>query len=167
GRMAKQSAPGSLCSARAGETWQDWAMLAQSNAWASEVDWHTGRWQMRSGSPRPRGWRPPRPRGLLPKRPLTFVEALDPGLRPLRLLPGLGIGSSLPVLPLWSPRLTAVGALVFARCLPCLNALSGTDDALSGFRVLAQLGSVALSLLSLGLAHLLSGLIATGTRAAF
>ena len=142
-------------------------MMARSNAWASEVDWHTGRWRMRSGSPRPRGWHPPPPRGLLPKRPLTFVEALDSGFRLLRFIPGLSIGSSLIVFTLWSLLLTAIGTLAFVQLLPFLNDLSGNDDAVSGFLVLAQLGSVALSLLSLGLAHLLSGLIATGTRASF
>src|SRR5699024_6281873 len=167
GQMAKRSAPGSHCSARAGETWQDWALMARSNAWASEVDWHTGRWQMRSGTPRPRGWHPPPPRGLLPKRPLTFVEALDSGFRLLRFIPGLSIGSSLILSTLWSLLVTAIGTLAFVQLPPFLNDLSGNDDAVSGFLVLAQLGSVALSLLSLGLAHLLSGLIATGTRASF
>src|SRR5699024_8353116 len=155
GPLAKRAAPGWHGSARAGEAWRDWAMMARSNAWASEVDWHTGRWQMRSGTPRPRGWHPPPPRGLLPKRPLTFVEALDSGFRLLRFIPGLSIGSSLIVFTLWTILLTAIGTLAFVQLLPFLNDLSGNDDAVSGFLVLAQLGSVALSLHSLGLAHLL------------
>ncbi|WP_209325296.1 hypothetical protein [Brevibacterium renqingii] len=141
--------------------------MGRSNAWTSEVDWHTGRWQMRSPSPRPHDWRPPPPRGLLPKRALTFIEALDSGFRLLRFVPGLSIGSSLIVFTLWSLLLTAAGTLAALQFLPFLSDLSSNDDATSGFLVLAQLGSAALSLLSLGLAHLLSGLVATGTRASF
>lgn len=141
--------------------------MGRTNAWTSEVDWHTGRWQMRSPNPRRQGWRPPPPRGLLPKRPQTFVEALDSGFRLLRFVPGLSIGSSLIVFTLWSLLLTALGTLVALRFLPFLSGLGANDDALNGFLLLAQLGSAALSLLSLGLAHLLSGLIATGTRASF
>lgn len=141
--------------------------MGQTNAWTSEVDWHTGRWQRRSPSPPSRGWQPPPPRGLLPKRPLTFIEALDSGFRLLRFIPTLSVGSSLIVFSLWSLLLTAVGTLIAVQFLPFLNDLSGNDDAVSGFIALAQLGSVALSLLSLGLAHLLSGLIATGTRESF
>ncbi len=141
--------------------------MGQTNAWTSEVDWHTGRWQRRSPSPPSRGWQPPPPRGLLPKRPLTFIEALDSGFRLLRFIPSLSVGSSLIVFALWSLLLTAIGALIAVQFLPFFNDLSGNDDAASGFIALAQLGSVALSLLSLGLAHLLSGLIATGTRASF
>jgi hypothetical protein len=141
--------------------------MARANAWTSEVDWHTGRWQVRSEHPRPRGWRPPPPRGLLPKRPLTFIEALDSGFRLLRFVPGLSIGSALIVYTLWSLLLTALGTLIALQFLPFLTDLSGNDDALNGFLLLAQLGSAAVSLLSLGLAHLLSGLIADGTRASF
>lgn len=141
--------------------------MGQTNAWTSEVDWHTGRWQRRSPSPPSRGWQPPPPRGLLPKRPLTFIEALDSGFRLLRFVPALSIGSSLIVFSLWSLLLTAIGALIAVQFLPFFNDLSGNEDAASGFIALAQLGSVALSLLSLGLAHLLSGIIATGTRASF
>jgi hypothetical protein len=141
--------------------------MGQTNAWTSEVDWHTGRWQRRSPSPPSRGWQPPPPRGLLPKRPLTFIEALDSGFRLLRFVPALSIGSSLLVFSLWSLLLTAIGALIAVQFLPFFNDLSGNEDAASGFIALAQLGSVALSLLSLGLAHLLSGIIATGTRASF
>ena len=141
--------------------------MGQTNAWTSEVDWHTGRWQRRSPSPPSRGWQPPPPRGLLPKRPLTFIEALDSGVRLLRFIPTLSVGSSLIVFSLWSLLLTAIGTLIAVQFLPFLNDLSGNDDAVSGFIALAQLGSVALSLLSLGLAHLLSGLIATGTRESF
>ena len=141
--------------------------MGQTNAWTSEVDWHTGRWQRRSPSPPSRGWQPPPQRGLLPKRPLTFIEALDSGFRLLRFIPTLSVGSSLIVFSLWSLLLTAIGTLIAVQFLPFLNDLSGNDDAVSGFIALAQLGSVALSLLSLGLAHLLSGLIATGTRESF
>ena len=141
--------------------------MGQTNAWTSEVDWHTGRWQRRSPSPPSRGWQPAPPRGLLPKRPLTFIEALDSGVRLLRFIPTLSVGSSLIVFSLWSLLLTAIGTLIAVQFLPFLNDLSGNDDAVSGFIALAQLGSVALSLLSLGLAHLLSGLIATGTRESF
>ena len=141
--------------------------MGQTNAWNSEVDWHTGRWQRRSPSPPSRGWQPAPPRGLLPKRPLTFIEALDSGFRLLRFIPTLSVGSSLIVFSLWSLLLTAIGTLIAVQFLPFLNDLSGNDDAVSGFIALAQLGSVALSLLSLGLAHLLSGLIATGTRESF
>ena len=141
--------------------------MGQTNAWTSEVDWRTGRWQPRSPSPPSRGWQPPPPRGLLPKRPLTFIEALDSGFRLLRFIPTLSIGSSLIVFTLWSLLLTAIGALIAVQFLSFFNDLSGNEDAASGFIALAQLGSVALSLLSLGLAHLLSGLIATGTRASF
>ncbi|HJF76835.1 MAG TPA: hypothetical protein K8V63_08800 [Brevibacterium linens] len=141
--------------------------MGQTNAWTSEVDWHTGRWQRRSPSPPSRGWQPTPPRGLLPKRPLTFIEALDSGFRLLRFIPTLSVGSSLIVFSLWSLLLTAIGTLIAVQFLPFLNDLSGNDDAVSGFIALAQLGSVALSLLSLGLAHLLSGLIATGTRESF
>ena len=141
--------------------------MGQTNAWTSEVDWHTGRWQRRSPSPPSRGWQPAPPRGLLPKRPLTFIEALDSGFRLLRFIPTLSVGSSLIVFSLWSLLLTAIGTLIAVQFLPFLNDLSGNDDAVSGFIALAQLGSVALSLLSLGLAHLLSGLIATGTRESF
>ena len=141
--------------------------MGQTNAWTSEVDWHTGRWQRRSPSPPSRGWQPPPPRGLLPKRPLTFIEALDSGFRLLRFSPTLSVGSSLIVFSLWSLLITAIGTLIAVQFLPFFNDLSGNDDAVSGFVALAQVGSVALSLLSLGLAHLLSGLIATGTRASF
>ncbi|WP_166971016.1 hypothetical protein [Brevibacterium atlanticum] len=141
--------------------------MGRSNAWTSEVDWHTGRWQMRSPSPHRQGWRPPPPRGLLPKRPLTFIEALDSGFRLLRFVPGLSIGSSLIVFTLWTLLLTAAGTLIALRFLPFLSDLGANDDALNGFLLLAQLGSAVLSLLSLGLAHLLSGLIASGTRASF
>ena len=141
--------------------------MGQTNAWTSEVDWHTGRWQRRSPSPPSRGWQPPPPRGLLPKRPLTFIEALDSGFRLLRFIPTLSVGSSLIVFSLWSLLITAIGTLIAVQFLPFFNDLSGNDDAVSGFVALAQVGSVALSLLSLGLAHLLSGLIATGTRASF
>jgi hypothetical protein len=141
--------------------------MGRSNAWTSEVDWHTGRWQPRSASPAHRGWTPPPPRGLLPKRPLTFIEALDSGFRLLRFVPGLSIGSALIVFALWSLLLTAIGTLIAVRFLPFFTDLGANDDALNGFLLLAQLGSVALSLLSLGLAHLLSGLVATGTRESF
>ena len=141
--------------------------MGQTNAWTSEVDWHTGRWQRRSPSPPSRGWQPTPPRGLLPKRPLTFIEALDSGFRLLRFIPTLSVGSSLIVFSLWSLLITAIGTLIAVQFLPFFNDLSGNDDAVSGFVALAQVGSVALSLLSLGLAHLLSGLIATGTRASF
>lgn len=141
--------------------------MGRSNAWTSEVDWHTGRWQPRSASPTHRGWTPPPPRGLLPKRPLTFIEALDSGFRLLRFVPGLSIGSSLIVFTLWSLLLTAVGTLITVQFLPFFTDLGANEDALNGFLLLAQLGSAALSLLSLGLAHLLSGLIATGTRESF
>lgn len=141
--------------------------MGQTNAWTSEVDWHTGRWQRRSPSPPSRGWQPPPPRGLLPKRPLTFIEALDSGFRLMRFIPTLSVGSSLIVFSLWSLLLTAIGAVIAVQFLPFFTDLSGNDDAVSGFIAVAQLGSVALSLLSLGLAHLLSGLIATGTRASF
>lgn len=141
--------------------------MGRSNAWTSEVDWHTGRWQPRSASPTHRGWTAPPPRGLLPKRPLTFIEALDSGFRLLRFVPGLSIGSSLIVFTVWSLLLTAVGTLIAVRFLPFFTDLGANDDALNGFLLLAQLGSAALSLLSLGLAHLLSGLIATGTRESF
>lgn len=141
--------------------------MGQTNAWTSEVDWHTGRWQRRSPSPPSRGWQPTPPRGLLPKRPLTFIEALDSGFRLLRFIPTLSVGSSFIVFSLWSLLLTAIGTLIAVQFRPFLNDLSGNDDAVSGFIALAQLGSVALSLLSLGLAHLLSGLIATGTRESF
>lgn len=143
------------------------AVMGRSNAWTSEVDWHTGRWQARTASAPHHSWAPPPPRGLLPKRPLTFIEALDSGFRLLRFAPGLSIGSSLIVFTLWSLLLTAIGTFVAVQFLPFLYDLSGNDEALSGFLALAQLGSAALSLLSLGLAHLLSGLIATGTRASF
>ncbi|UVI37425.1 hypothetical protein [Brevibacterium spongiae] len=143
------------------------AVMGQTNAWTSEVDWRTGQWQRRSPSPPSRGWRPPPPRGLLPKRPLTFIEALDSGFRLLRFIPTLSVGSSLIVFTLWSLLLTAGGALIAVQFLPFFTDLSGNEDALSGFLVLAQLGSAGLSLLSLGLAHLLSGLVATGTRASF
>ncbi|MGC2940313.1 MULTISPECIES: hypothetical protein [unclassified Brevibacterium] len=141
--------------------------MGQTNAWTSEVDWQTGQWQRRSPSPPSRRWQPPPPRGLLPKRPLTFIEALDSGFRLLRFIPTLSVGSALIVFTLWSLLLAAIGALIAVQFLPFFNDLSGNDEAVSGFLALAQLGSASLSLLSLGLAHLLSGLIATGTRASF
>ena len=110
-------------------------MMARSNAWASEVDWHTGRWQMRSGTPRPRGWHPPPPRGLLPKRPLTFVEALDSGFRLLRFIPGLSIGSSLIVFTLWSLLLTAIGTAVWDTVLIGIGAAAGSSWQLAAAKV--------------------------------
>lgn len=141
--------------------------MGRSNAWTSEVNWHTGQWQRRDQAPTHYGWQRPSPRGVLAKRPLTFLEVLDSGFRLLRFIPGLTIGSALIVFTLWTLLLTSVGTLLALRFLPFLNDLSGNDDALSGFLLLAQMGSFAISLLSLGMVHLLSGLAASGTRESF
>lgn len=143
------------------------AVMGRLNAWTSEVNWQTGQWQRREQRPTHHGWQRPSPRGVLAKRPLTFVEVLDSGFRLLRFVPGLTIGSALIVFTLWTLLIAAAGTLLVLQFLPFLSDLSGNDDALSGFLVLAQLGSFAVSLLSLGMVHLLSGLAASGTRESF
>lgn len=141
--------------------------MGRSNAWTSEVDWQTGQWQRRDQGPTHHEWHPPSPRGVLAKRPLTFFEVLDSGFRLLRFIPGLTIGAALIVFTLWSLVLTAAGTFVVLRFLPFLNDLVSNDDAMSGFFLLAQMGSFAISLLSLGVAHFLAGLAATGAENSF
>ncbi|WP_193070753.1 MULTISPECIES: hypothetical protein [unclassified Brevibacterium] len=141
--------------------------MGRSNAWTSEVDWQTGQWQRRDQGPTHHEWHPPSPRGVLAKRPLTFFEVLDSGFRLLRFIPGLTIGAALIVFTLWSLVLTAVGAFVALKFLPFLNDLVSNDDAMSGFFLLAQMGSFAISLLSLGVAHFLAGLAASGAENSF
>ena len=82
--------------------------MGRANAWTSEVDWQTGRWQERQQQARHHEWRPPAPRGVLAKRPLTFFEVLYSGFRLLRFIPGLTIGAALIVFTLWTLLLTAV-----------------------------------------------------------
>ncbi|WP_309132478.1 hypothetical protein [Brevibacterium sp.] len=138
--------------------------MGRSNAWTSEVDWTTGQWQERRQTPPHRGWRPPTPRGVLAKRPLTFFEVLDSGFRLLRFDPGLTIGSALIVFSLWTLALTAVGTFLVLRFFPVLSEIVADDEAMSGFLLLVQAGSFALSLLSLGVVHLLAGLTAPGVE---
>ena len=141
--------------------------MGAKNAWTSQVDWHTGRWQARGPAPSPRPWQPPLRRGVLPKRPLTFFEVLDSGFRLLRFVPGPAIGAPLIVFTLWTLLLTAALTAATIAFLPFLDDLGGNDDALTGFSTLAQAGSFILSLLSLGLAHLLSGIVAVAAQASF
>ncbi|MCF2588571.1 hypothetical protein [Brevibacterium sp. UCMA 11752] len=141
--------------------------MGRSNAWTSEVDWQTGQWQRRGQGPTHHEWHPPSPRGVLAKRPLTFFEVLDSGFRLLRFIPGLTIGAALIVFTLWTLLLTAVGTFVVLEFLPFLNELVSNDDAMSGFFLLAQMGSFAISLLSLGVAHFLAGLAAAGAESSF
>lgn len=141
--------------------------MGRSNAWTSEVDWQTGQWQRRQQGPTHHEWHPPSPRGVLAKRPLTFFEVLDSGFRLLRFIPGLTIGAALIVFTLWTLLLTTAGTFAVLEFLPFLNDLISNDDALSGFFLLAQMGSFAISLLSLGVAHFLAGLAAGGAEASF
>ncbi|WP_231446655.1 hypothetical protein [Brevibacterium zhoupengii] len=141
--------------------------MGRSNAWTSEVDWQTGQWQRRDQGPTHHEWHPPSPRGVLAKRPLTFFEVLDSGFRLLRFIPGLTIGAALIVFTLWTLILTALGTFVVLQFLPFLNDIVSNDDAMSGFFLLAQMGSFAISLLSLGVAHFLAGLAASGAEASF
>ncbi|GAA1849443.1 hypothetical protein [Brevibacterium marinum] len=141
--------------------------MGRSNAWTSEVDWQTGQWQQRGQGPTHHEWHPPSPRGILAKRPLTFFEVLDSGFRLLRFIPGLTIGAALIVFTLWTLVLTAVGTFMVLRFLPFLDALVSNDDAMSGFFLLAQMGSFAISLLSLGAAHFLAGLASGGAENSF
>ncbi|SMX88991.1 hypothetical protein [Brevibacterium antiquum] len=141
--------------------------MGRSNAWTSEVDWQTGQWQRRDQGPTHHEWHPPSPRGVLAKRPLTFFEVLDSGFRLLRFVPGLTIGAALIVFTLWTLVLTAVGTFAVLEFLPFLNDLVSNDDAMSGFFLLAQMGSFAISLLSLGVAHFLAGLAASGAESSF
>lgn len=141
--------------------------MGRSNAWTSEVNWQTGQWQRRDQGPTHHEWHPPSARGVLAKRPLTFFEVLDSGFRLLRFVPGLTIGAALIVFTLWSLVLTAVGTFVVLEFLPFLNDLLSNDDAMSGFFLLAQMGSFAISLLSLGVAHFLAGLAASGAESSF
>lgn len=141
--------------------------MGRSNAWTSEVDWQTGQWQRRDQGPTHHEWHPPSPRGILAKRPLTFFEVLDSGFRLLRFIPGLTIGAALIVFTLWTLILTALGTFVVLQFLPFLNDIVSNDDAMSGFFLLAQMGSFAISLLSLGVAHFLAGLAASGAEASF
>ena len=105
--------------------------MGRTNAWTSQVNWHTGRWQTRGPAPGPQPWSPPLRRGILAKRPLTFFEVLDSGFRLLRFAPGPAIGAPLIVLSLWTLLLTAVGA---GLALPFLRDLLGNVAALSGAR---------------------------------
>ncbi|MGO2861456.1 MAG: hypothetical protein ACTIC1_09885 [Brevibacterium sp.] len=141
--------------------------MGRANAWTSEVNWQTGRWQERQQEAGHHEWRPPAPRGVLAKRPLTFFEVLDSGFRLLRFIPGLTIGAALIVFTLWTLLLTAVGTFAALRFLPFLTDVMGNDEAMSGFLMLAQLGSFAISLLSLGIVHLLAGLSAAGAQNSF
>lgn len=141
--------------------------MERSNAWTSEVDWQTGQWQRRDQGPTHHEWHPPSPRGVLAKRPLTFFEVLDSGFRLLRFVPGLTIGAALIVFTLWTLVLTALGTFVVLEFLPFLSDLVSNDDAMSGFLLLAQMGSVVISLLSLGVAHFLAGLAASGAEGSF
>ena len=141
--------------------------MRRSNAWTSEVDWQTGQWKRRDQGPTHHEWQPPSPRGILAKRPLTFFEVLDSGFRLLRFIPGLTIGAALIVFTLWTLLLTAIGTFVVLRFLPFLSELMNNDDALSGFMLIAQLGTFALSLLSLGVVHFLAGLAAFGADGSF
>lgn len=141
--------------------------MGRSNAWTSEVNWQTGQWQRRDQGPTHHEWHPPSARGVLAKRPLTFFEVLDSGFRLLRFVPGLTIGAALIVFTLWTLILTAVGTFVVLEFLPFLNDLLSNDDAMSGFFLLAQMGSFAISLLSLGVAHFLAGLAASGAESSF
>lgn len=141
--------------------------MGRSNAWTSEVNWQTGQWQRRDQGPTHHEWHPPSARGVLAKRPLTFFEVLDSGFRLLRFVPGLTIGAALIVFTLWSLVLTAVGTFVVLEFLPFLTDLLSNDDAMSGFFLLAQMGSFAISLLSLGVAHFLAGLAASGAESSF
>lgn len=141
--------------------------MGRTNAWTSQVNWHTGRWQPRGPAPGPQPWSPPLRRGILAKRPLTFFEVLDSGFRLLRFAPGPAIGAPLIVLSLWTLLLTAVGAGLALTFLPFLRDLMGNDEALSGFSLLAQLGSFVFSLLSLGLVHFLAGLTVPAAEASF
>ncbi len=141
--------------------------MGRTNAWTSQVNWHTGRWQTRGPAPGPRPWSPPLRRGILAKRPLTFFEVLDSGFRLLRFAPGPAIGAPLIVLSLWTLLLTAVGTGLALTFLPFLRDLMGNDEALSGFSLLAQLGSFVFSLLSLGLVHFLAGLTVPAAEASF
>ena len=141
--------------------------MERSNAWTSEVDWQTGQWQGRDQGRTHREWHPPSPRGILAKRPLTFFEVLDSGFRLLRFIPGLTIGAALIVFTLWTLVLTSLGTFVVLRFLPFLDELVSNDEAMSGFMLLAQMGSFAISLLSLGVAHFLAGLAAGGAENSF
>ncbi|RAD64611.1 hypothetical protein DN508_35515, partial [Burkholderia multivorans] len=87
--------------------------------------------------------------------------------RLLRFAPGPAIGAPLIVLSLWTLLLTAVGTGLALTFLPFLRDLMGNDEALSGFSLLAQLGSFVFSLLSLGLAHFLAGLTVPAAEASF
>ena len=141
--------------------------MGRSNAWTSEVDWQTGQWQRRDQGPTHHEWHPPSPRGVLAKRPLTFFEVLDSGFRLLRFIPGLTIGAGLIVFSLSTLVLTALGTFLVLKFLPFLGDVFNNDDAMSGFSLLAQMGSFVLSLLSLGVAHFLAGLAASGAENSF
>lgn len=141
--------------------------MGRANAWTSEVDWQTGQWQRREHGPTHHEWQRPSPRGVLAKRPLTFFEVLDSGFRLLRFIPGLTIGAALIVFTLWTLLLTAIGTLVVLQFLPFLEDIMGNEDAMSGFLLLAQMGSFAIGLLSLGVAHFLAGLAASGAENSF
>lgn len=141
--------------------------MGRTNAWTSQVDWHTGRWQPRSPSPGHSPWRPPLPRGILPKRPLTFFEVLDTGFRLLRFIPSLAIGAPLIVVTLGTLALTAAGTALTLTFLPFLADVVADDEAMTGFALLAQLGSFVLGLLSLGFVHFLAGLLAPGAENSF
>lgn len=141
--------------------------MRRTNAWTSEVDWETGRWRRRSPGPPHREWQPPSPHGVLAKRPLTFFEVLDSGFRLLRFAPGATVGASLILFSLWTLVLVAIGTALVLRFFPLLADLVTNDAALSGFSLLAQVGSFALSLLSLGLVHFLAGLTAAAAQNSF
>lgn len=143
--------------------------MGHMNAWTSEVNWQTGQWQQRTNhqAPTHHEWHRPSPRGVLAKRPLTFFEVLDSGFRLLRHIPALSIGTPLIIFTLWTLALTAVGVYIALNFLPQIGDIVNNSDAFSGFSLLAQIGSLAVSLLSLGVVHFLAGISALGTENSF
>jgi hypothetical protein len=140
---------------------------ARGAAWDARMNWRTGRHEARPpGRVRPQ-WRPAPQPGVIARRPLRFFEGLDGGFRLIRFAPALTVGLALIVFTLWALALAALGSAVVWASAGLLAEVFADPDATAGFSVIFQVGTLVASLTSLSLVHLLAGVTAVGTRAAF
>ncbi|GAA4285133.1 hypothetical protein GCM10022261_26640 [Brevibacterium daeguense] len=131
------------------------------------MNWRTGRHELRDPEPIRSLWRPAPEPGVLARRPQRFFEGLDGGFRLLRFAPALTVGLALIVFTLWALALAALGSAVVWASAGLLAEVFADPDATAGFAVITQVGALVASLTALSLVHLLAGVTAVGTRAAF
>ena len=138
-----------------------------SAAWAARMDWRSGTLVAAApGAPRVE-WRPPPRPGVLSRRPLRFFEGLDGGFRLIRFAPALTVGLSAIVFTLWTLLIGVVISGLAWAGTGFLSEVFSDPDAAAGFSIVAQFGAFALSISSLSLVHLLTGVGAVAARAAF